>query len=81
MAKKTKAKKTVKRANGSVKKLYRSSKDKIIFGVCGGLGEYLNVDPTIVRLLWALATFVWGAGAIIYILAWLAIPKNPKHKW
>jgi len=64
-----------------VKKLYRSGKNKILGGVCGGLGEYLDVDPTIIRLIWALSFFGWGAGLILYLIAWIIIPRNPRHRW
>lgn len=64
-----------------MKKLYRSGKNKVISGVCGGIGEYLNVDPTIIRLLWLLLIFAGGAGLLLYLIAWLIIPRNPNHKW
>lgn len=64
----------------AVKKLYRSGKDKILGGVCGGIGEYLDIDPTIIRLLWVLFGLS-GIGILFYFLAWLIIPRNPKHKW
>jgi phage shock protein C len=57
------------------KKLYRSTKNRMIGGVCGGLGEYFNVDPTIVRL----GTVVFalcGAGILAYIVAWIIIPEQ-----
>jgi phage shock protein C len=56
------------------KKLYRSEKNKIIGGVCGGISEYVGADPTIIRLLWALGTLLWGAGIIGYLIAWIIIP-------
>ncbi len=59
------------------KKLYRSTKDKKIAGVCGGLAEYLNMDPTLVRLLWVLLCFV-AAGILAYIIAALIIPEAPE---
>ena len=64
----------------TTKKLYRSGKSKILGGVCGGMGEYLNVDPTIIRLLWVLFGLS-GIGVLFYLLAWLIIPRNPNHKW
>ncbi|MCX6711898.1 MAG: PspC domain-containing protein [Candidatus Woesearchaeota archaeon] len=64
-----------------IKRLYRSGKEKILGGVCGGIAEYFNIDPIIVRLLWILSIFLWGLGIIFYIIAWIIIPKNPKHKW
>jgi len=64
-----------------IKRLYRSGKEKVLGGVCGGVAEYFNIDPIIVRLLWILSIFLWGIGIIFYIIAWIIIPKNPKHKW
>ena len=64
-----------------IHRLYRSGRDKILGGVCGGVGEYLGIDPVIVRLLWVIAIFVWGAGLLAYLIAWIIIPRNPNHKW
>jgi len=58
------------------KRLYRSKKDRVIAGICGGIAEYSNVDPTIIRLLWVVGTFLWGAGLLAYILAWIIIPEK-----
>ncbi len=57
------------------KKLYLSQTDKKIGGVCGGLGEYLDVDPTIIRIIWALLIFS-GVGLLAYLIAWLVIPNG-----
>ena len=61
------------------KKLYRSRKNRIIGGVCGGLGEYFNVDPIIIRLAWiSAAVMLVGFSAIIaYLLACLIISEEP----
>jgi phage shock protein C len=59
------------------KKLYRSRINSMIGGVCGGLGEYLNVDPTIMRLVAVLLVFANGVGLLAYIIAWIIIPRNP----
>lgn len=56
-----------------VRRLYKSDTDKMI---CGGIGEFLNVDPTLVRLLWAILTFT-GPGLIAYIIAAIIIPGRP----
>ncbi|MEM2954972.1 MAG: PspC domain-containing protein [Candidatus Nanoarchaeia archaeon] len=64
-----------------IRRLYRSGKDKILGGVCGGLGEYFGVDPVLIRILWVLLTLIWGFGIILYIICWIIIPRNPKHKW
>ena len=57
------------------KKIYKSSSNRMISGVCGGIGEYFNVDPTIIRLAWALLGLT-GAGLIAYILAAIIIPEQ-----
>jgi len=58
------------------KKLLRS-KNRIIAGVCSGIGEYFEVDPTLVRLLWILATlFSFGSAVLVYIIAWIIIPEK-----
>ncbi len=61
------------------KKLYKSNTDKKLCGVCGGLAEYLNVDPTVVRLLWVLAALFVGCGILAYIVAALVIPEKPQQ--
>jgi phage shock protein PspC (stress-responsive transcriptional regulator) len=58
------------------KKLYRSRKNRIIAGVCGGIGEYFGIDPTIIRLLWVLVTFFGGWGILAYIVFWIIIPEK-----
>ncbi len=58
------------------KKLYRSRHNKVIGGVCGGLGEYLGVDPTVVRLIMALVIFVGGMSIFVYLLMWLIMPEE-----
>jgi phage shock protein PspC (stress-responsive transcriptional regulator) len=60
-----------------MKRLYRSRTKRIIAGVCGGIAEYFNIDPTIVRLLWLLLTLSGGTGLVVYILAWVIIPEEP----
>lgn len=63
------------------KRLYRSGDERILGGVCGGIGEYLGVDPVLIRILWVLGSLAWGSGIIAYILLWIIIPRNPRHKW
>ena len=58
------------------KKLYRSKKNRVIAGVCGGIGEYFNVDPTLIRLLWIIFLLLAGSGIIAYIIAWIIIPEE-----
>ena len=59
------------------KRLYKCEEGKVICGVCGGLAKYFDVDPTIVRLIWATLTLVGFSGLIAYIIAALIIPKDP----
>jgi len=59
------------------KRLYRSRRDKILAGVCGGIGEYFKIDPVIIRLLWILLIFAGGSGILAYLVAWIIIPKHP----
>lgn len=59
-----------------MKKLYRSRKDRIIAGVCGGLGEYFNLDPTLIRIAFAALTLLNGAGLILYIILSIVIPEE-----
>lgn len=58
------------------KKLYRSDSEKMIAGVCGGIGEYFDIDPTIVRLLWVIFSFMAGCGILAYIICAIIIPKQ-----
>jgi phage shock protein PspC (stress-responsive transcriptional regulator) len=59
-----------------MKHLYRSKKERILGGVCAGLGEHLDVDPTVIRLIWAVVTVLsLGTGIIVYIIAWIIIPE------
>ncbi len=58
------------------KKLYRSEKNRMIAGVCGGLAEYFDVDPVVVRLLWVVVTFFIGSGILLYILACIIMPNE-----
>ena len=58
------------------KKLTKSSENRMICGVCAGVGEYLGIDPTVVRLAWVLLTFVGAAGIIAYIIAAIVMPTD-----
>jgi len=60
-----------------IRKIYRSRTDRIIFGVCGGLGEYFEVDPVIFRLLFVLFAFM-ASGILIYLISAIIIPLEPK---
>ena len=61
------------------KKLYRSKKDRMLGGVCAGIADHLDADPTIVRLIWAVGTLLlFGAGVFAYLIAWIIIPEKGK---
>ncbi len=59
------------------KKLMRSRTNCKIAGVCGGLGDYLDLDPTLIRLVWVLLVFFGGTGVLAYIIAWIVMPEAP----
>ncbi|MBQ7167337.1 MAG: PspC domain-containing protein [Treponema sp.] len=61
------------------KRIYKSSQ-KTLCGVCGGIAEYFNLDPTIVRLLWVVLTLAGGSGIIAYIVCALVIPDRPSSQ-
>ncbi len=61
-----------------MKKLYRSNKDKIIWGVCGGLGEYFQIDSVIIRILFILMLFAGGTGFFLYIVLAIMMPSSSK---
>ena len=59
------------------KKLLRSTKNRMVAGVCGGIGDYFSVDPTVIRLAWVIFTLIsMGAGIIAYIIAWIIVPEG-----
>jgi phage shock protein PspC (stress-responsive transcriptional regulator) len=60
-----------------MKKLVRSKTNRMVCGVCGGIGEYLNVDPTIVRLVWVVVSLVsCGTGLLAYLIAAIVVPED-----
>ncbi len=68
--------------NGGVKttgRIHKSVKDKKIAGVCGGIAEYLNADPTIIRLVFALMVLGWGTGVLAYIACALILPEGDSE--
>ena len=60
------------------KRLYKSKRNRTLLGVCGGIGEYLDVDPTIIRILWVIFTFMGGAGILAYIVCALLMRNAPN---
>jgi phage shock protein C len=61
------------------KRLTRSSTDKKIAGVCGGLAEYFDIDPTLIRVLWLLLLLCGGTGLLAYLILWIALPIAPAR--
>lgn len=59
------------------KRLYRSTRDKLFLGVCGGIGEYFNIDSTIIRVIWAIFGCT-GAGILAYFIAAVLMPSDPS---
>lgn len=59
------------------KKLYRSRRDRMIAGVCGGLADYFGTDPTWIRLLFVLFFFIGGSALLIYLIMWIIVPPEP----
>src|SRR5512135_448194 len=64
--------------NLSDQRLYRSSTDRMIAGVCGGLGKYFSVDPTIVRLVFLLLLILGGSGFLLYLILWIVVPDEQQ---
>ena len=62
--------------DNSDKKLYRSDSNKVVAGVCGGIGEYFGFDPTVLRIVWVIAIFIFGTGFLAYLIAWFIMPKR-----
>ncbi len=63
----------------STKKLYRNTTKQMIAGVCSGLADYLNLDLTVVRLIFVLLFFLGGHGLLIYVLLWILTPVQPSY--
>ncbi len=65
----------------SQKRLYRSTEERMFAGVCGGIAEYLDVDPTLVRLVFAALVLMGGPGIVVYIVLMLIVPEEPAQEW
>ena len=59
------------------KKLYRNTENKMLAGVCSGIADYFDIDPTLVRLGWVLFSLLGGSGLLAYIIAAIIVPENP----
>ena len=66
-------------SNFKDRKLFRSQENRMIGGVCGGMAEYFNIDPNLMRLLFVILTFLGGSGILLYIASLIIIPNNPDH--
>jgi phage shock protein C len=64
--------------SADVKRVYRSKSERMLAGVCGGLGEYFNIDPTLVRILFIIFALIVGGGILLYLILWLLIPEEPE---
>jgi phage shock protein PspC (stress-responsive transcriptional regulator) len=63
----------------STRRLMRSSSDKKLGGVCAGVGAYLDLDVTLVRVLWVLAVLCGGTGLLLYVILWIVLPVEPLY--
>ncbi|MBI2021547.1 PspC domain-containing protein [Candidatus Daviesbacteria bacterium] len=61
-------------------RLYRSETDRILGGVCGGLGEYFNLDPTLLRIIFVLLALFGGSGILLYLVLWLIVPTQSSSR-
>ena len=63
-------------------RLYRSGRERILGGVCGGIAEYLNIDPVIIRVVFVIGMVLsFGVLVLGYFLLWILVPRNPSHPW
>ncbi|MDR0853718.1 MAG: PspC domain-containing protein [Clostridiales Family XIII bacterium] len=58
------------------KRLFLSDTNKVFAGVCGGIGEYFDIDPTVIRVIWVILALAFGSGILAYIIAWIVMPKR-----
>jgi phage shock protein C len=64
-------------AMDSTRKLYRSKTDRKVAGVCGGLAQYFNIDPTLIRVLFVVLAVLGGSGLVLYLALWIIVPNEP----
>lgn len=62
--------------NKNYRKLFKSNTNRMLCGVCGGIGEYFNIDPTVIRILWIVFSLLGGSGILAYIIAAIIIPEQ-----
>ncbi len=69
-------------SSGDIRRLYRSGTEKIVGGVCGGIAEYFDIDPVVVRILYLIFLIAsFGTMVLLYIALWIIIPRNPRDSW
>ncbi|MFH0882095.1 MAG: PspC domain-containing protein [bacterium] len=59
------------------KRIFRSRDNRVIAGICGGMGEYFNVDSVVLRIVWLLLVLGFGTGVLAYLICWIVIPTEP----
>jgi phage shock protein C len=59
------------------KRLYRSRKERMLAGVCGGVADYFDADPSLVRIIFVVAGLLGGPGVLAYLIMWLVVPEEP----
>jgi phage shock protein PspC (stress-responsive transcriptional regulator) len=62
--------------NSNIKRLFRSRDNRVLGGVCAGIGNYFNVDPVLIRVAWVVAFFAGGVGFLAYLIAWIIMPEE-----
>ncbi len=62
----------------ATRKLYRSRSDRKLAGVCGGLAQFFNLDPTLIRVLFVVLAVLGGSGILIYLAMWIMVPNQPQ---
>jgi phage shock protein C len=60
------------------KRLYRSKKERMIAGVCGGVADYFNIDPVVARIIFVVLGLGWGGGFLLYLIMWIIVPEEPS---
>lgn len=66
--------------NQDIKRLYRSRTNRVLGGVCAGIGNYMNVDPVLIRVAWVVGFFALGLGFLAYLISWIIIPDEPYQQ-
>jgi len=66
----------VEMGKDKLKRLYRLRDERMLGGVCFGIGKYFEVDPVLIRLLWIVVSLVYGVGILAYVIAWIIIPEK-----